>query len=159
MVHSYFAWLGSTAATASQYAMMPFNNGVYPDADWTKRMSLGFAAKLPSNQSTYVTDFYQSNQQISEAYADMRHYAAQGQMDKVAEIMKDKGDKIALAKMYDATSKNLANIRKQINRIGDPNYTSLDSEQKKNEINRLRQLMSDVAQRAEQVRLARERAS
>jgi len=89
----------------------------------------------------------------------MRHYAAQGQMDKVAEIMKDKGNEIALAKMYDATSKNLANIRKQINRIGDPNYTSLDSEQKKNEINRLRQLMSDVARRAEEVRLARERAS
>jgi hypothetical protein len=159
LVHSYFAWLGSAAATTSQYAMMPFNNGVYPDADWTKRMSLGFAAKLPSNQSTYVTDFYQSNQQISEAYADMRHYAAQGQMDKVAEIMKDKGNEIALAKMYDATSKNLANIRKQINRIGDPNYTSLDSEQKKNEINRLRQLMSDVARRAEEIRLARERAS
>ena len=159
MVHSYFAWLGSAAATTSQYAMMPFNNGVYPDADWTKRMSLGFAAKLPSNQSTYVTDFYQSNQQISQAYADMRHYAAQGQMDKVAEIMKDKGEKISLAKMYDATSKNLANIRKQINRIGDPNYTSLDSEQKKNEINRLRQLMSDVARRAEEIRLARERAS
>jgi len=159
LVHSYFAWLGSAAATTSQYAMMPFNNGVYPDADWTKRMSLGFVAKLPSNQSTYVTDFYQSNQQISEAYADMRHYAAQGQMDKVAEIMKDKGNEIALAKMYDATSKNLANIRKQINRIGDPNYTSLDSEQKKNEINRLRQLMSDVARRAEEIRLARERAS
>jgi Large polyvalent protein associated domain 38 len=159
MVHSYFAWLGSTAATASQYAMMPFNNGVYQDADWTKRMSLGFAAKLPSNQSTYVTDFYQSNQQISQAYADMRHYAAQGQMDKAAEILKEKGDQIALAKLYDATSKNLANIRKQINRIGDPNYTSLDGEQKKNEINRLRQLMSDVAQKAEQVRLARERAS
>jgi len=154
MIKSYLGWLGGTIATTSQYAMMPFNNGVYADADWQKRMSLGFVQKLPSVQSTYVTDFYQNNQAISEAYADMRHYAEIGDSAKVQQILEEKGDLIRLEKMYDATSKNMANIRKQLNHIQDPNNTSLTGEQKANEVLRLKGLISDLAQRAESIRLS-----
>jgi len=154
MIKSYLGWLGGTIATTSQYAMMPFNNGVYADADWQKRMSLGFVQKLPSVQSTYVTDFYQNNQAISEAYADMRHYAEIGDSSKVQQILEEKGDLIRLEKMYDATSKNMANIRKQLNHIQDPNNTSLTGEQKANEVLRLKGLISDLAQRAESIRLS-----
>ena len=131
---------------------MPFNNGVYPDADWTKRMSLGFVAKLPTQQSTYVTDFYQNNQLISQAYADMRHYAELGQAEKVQEILTEKGDLIGLEKLYDKTSKNLANIRKQVLMIQNPENTSMTGEQKKEEIERLKQLISMVSEQAESIR-------
>ena len=154
MIKSYMGWMGGTIATASQYAMMPFNDGVYADADWQKRMSLGFVQKLPSVQSTYVTDFYQNNQAISQAYADMRHYAEIGDSAKVQEILEEKGDKIRLAKMYDAASKNMANVRKQLNHIQDPNNTSLNGEQKREEVLRLKGLISDIAYRAESIRLS-----
>jgi hypothetical protein len=152
LIRSYFGWLGGTIETASQYAVMPFNNGVYPDADWTKRMSLGFVAKLPTQQSTYVTDFYQNNQLISQAYADMRHYAELGQAEKVQEILTEKGDLIGLEKLYDKTSKNLANIRKQVLMIQNPENTSMTGEQKKEEIDRLKQLISMISEQAESIR-------
>jgi hypothetical protein len=155
LIRGYFGWLGGTAQSTSQYAMMPFKDGVYPDADWTKRLSLGFVQDLPSNQSRYVTSFYQNNQLIQQAYADMRHYAELGQSDKVQEIMTEKGDLIALQKIYDQRSKVLANVRKQMLHISDPNNTTMDGEQKKEEISRLRFLMSDIAKQVEDLRIAR----
>ena len=158
MIRGYMGWLGGTIETTSQYAMMPFNDGVYPDADWTKRMSLGFVQKLPATQSTYVTDFYQNNQRISESYADMRHYAELGQSEKVKEILTEKKDDIALAKLYDKTAKDIASIRKQKLQIANPQNRSMTGEQKQQEIQRLDLLISQVAQHAEEIRKSLKKA-
>ena len=152
MIRAYMGWLGGTITATSVQAIRPFNNGVYPSTDWTKQMSLGFVESLPTNQSTYMTDFYQNNQLMQQSYADMRHYATLGQTDKVLEILKDKKDDIGMAKFYDATSKQLANIRKQILLISNPSYTAMDSDQKKQEIDRLKLLMSETARQAEEAR-------
>ena len=152
MIRAYMGWLGGTITATSVQAIRPFNNGVYPSTDWTKQMSLGFVESLPSNQSTYMTDFYQNNQLMQQSYADMRHYATLGQTDKVLEILKEKKDDIGMAKFYDATSKQLANIRKQILLISNPSYTAMDSDQKKQEIDRLKLLMSETARQAEEAR-------
>jgi len=158
MIRGYMGWLGGTIETTSQYAMMPFNDGVYPDADWTKRMSLGFVQKLPATQSTYVTDFYQNNQRISESYADMRHYAELGQSEKVKEILTEKKDDIALAKLYDKTAKDIASIRKQKLQIANPQNKSMTGDQKQQEIQRLDLLISQVAQHAEEIRKSLKKA-
>jgi hypothetical protein len=150
MIKSYFGWLGGTAAAASHYAVMPFKDGAYPDANWQDRVSLGFVKSLPSTQSTYVTAFYENNKAIQQAYADMRHYAEIGDYDKVIEIQEEKGDKIALEKVYDKTSKEIANVRKQIRVV--TNDESMDGESKKEEIDRLKELISMLAQQAEGVR-------
>jgi hypothetical protein len=154
MIRAYMGWLGGTIAASSGYAVQPFNDGVYPDVNKTKMLSLGFIESLPTNQSTYMTDFYQNNQKIQQAYADMRHYAELGQSDKVLEVLKEKGSEISMQKFYDKTSKNLANIRRQIQMISNPAYTAMTGEQKQEEINRLRQLMSSVAEQAESARKA-----
>jgi hypothetical protein len=150
MIKSYFGWLGGTAAAASHYAVMPFKEGSYPDANWQDRVSLGFVKSLPSTQSTYVTAFYENNKAIQQAYADMRHYAEIGDYDKVIEIQEEKGDKIMLEKMYDKTSKEIANVRKQIRVI--TSDESMDGESKKEEIDRLKELISMLAEQAESVR-------
>jgi len=152
MIRAYMGWLGGTITATSVQVIRPFNNGVYPSTDWTKQMSLGFVESLPTNQSTYMTDFYQNNQLMQQSYADMRHYATLGQTDKVLEILKEKKDDIGMAKFYDATSKQLANIRKQILLISNPSYTAMDSDQKKQEIDRLKLLMSETARQAEEAR-------
>ena len=103
-----------------------------------------------SNQSRYVTAFYENNKEISQAYADMRHYAAIGQMDKVQEIMEEKGDKIALAKLYDKTTKQMSKIREQIRII--TNDESMDGATKREEIDRMKELISMLAQNAEDIR-------
>jgi len=149
-IKAYFGWLGSTAAVTSQYAVMPFREGEYPDAKWLDRASLGLIKSLPSNQSRYATAFYENNRQISEAFADMRHYAESKQTDKVIQIMEEKGDKIALAKLYDQTSKKMAAVRKQIREVDAS--TALSGAEKREEIDRLKELISMYAEQAESVR-------
>jgi hypothetical protein len=149
-IKAYFGWLGSTAAVTSQYAVMPFRDGEYPDAKWLDRSSLGLIKSLPSNQSRYATAFYENNRQISQAFADMRHYAESNQTDKVIEIMEEKGDKIALAKLYDQTSKKMAAVRKQIREV--QASESLTGSDKREEIDRLKELIGMYAEQAESVR-------
>jgi signal transduction histidine kinase len=57
-----------------------------------------------------------------------------------------------MQRFYDKTSKNLANIRRQIQQVSNPEYTAMTGEEKKEEINRLKQLMSTVAEQAETTR-------
>jgi hypothetical protein len=150
MIKSYFGWLGGTAAAASHYAVMPFKEGSYPDANWQDRVSLGFVKSLPSTQSTYVTAFYENNKAIQQAYADMRHYAEIGDYEKVIQIQEEKGDQIMLEKVYDKTSKEIANVRKQIRVI--TNDEGMDGESKREEIDRLKELISMLAEQAESLR-------
>jgi DNA repair ATPase RecN len=114
------------------------------------RASLGLARELPAPQSAYVTQFYNASKEISQAYADMRHYREMGDAEKVQEILKEKGDQIALAKFYDKTAKNIANVRKQIRLI--TNDKDMDGAEKKEAIERMKLIMSDLAKQAEEVR-------
>ena len=149
-IKGYFGWLGGTVASTSMYAVMPFKEGEYPDTKWMDKASLGFVKSLPSNMSQYTTAFYENNKQIQQAFADMRHYSEIGEMDKVQEIMEEKGDKIALQKLYTHTSKQMANIRKQISIV--TNDKSMDGATKREEIDRMKELISMLAKQAEDTR-------
>ena len=152
MIRAYMGWLGGTIAASTTQAIRPFNDGVYPSMDYTKTLALGFVEKLPTAQSTYMTDFYQNNVKIQQAYADMRHFAELQQSEKVLEILKEKRSEIAMSKFYDKTAKNLANIRQRIQMISNPAYKGMTSEQKEEEIKRLKQIMSMAAKQAEDAR-------
>jgi hypothetical protein len=151
-IKSYFGWLGATAATTSMYATMPFREGAYPDTVWMDKAALGLIKTLPSNQSRYTTAFYESNKEISQAFADMRHFAEAGESEKVERILEEKGDKIALAKFYDKTAKSMANIRKQIRMV--TNDESMSGADKREEIDRMKEIISMLAQQAEDTRKA-----
>lgn len=149
-IKAYFGWLGGTIAETSHYAVMPFKQGAYPDSKWVDRVSVGFVKSLPSNQSKYATAFYESNKEISQAYADMRHYAEIGDSEKVLKILEEKQDKIALAKFYDKTAKNMAKVRLQIRVI--TNDPTMSGASKREEIDRLKELISMLSQQAEDTR-------
>jgi predicted transcriptional regulator len=149
-IKAYFGWLGGTIAESSHYAVMPFKDGAYPDTKWVDKVSVGFIKSLPANQARYATAFYENNKEISQAYADMRHYAEIGDSAKVLKILEEKQDKIGLAKFYDKTAKNMAKVRLQIRMI--TNDTSMDGATKREEIDRLKELISMMAQQAEETR-------
>jgi len=150
-IKGYFGWLGGTASWLSHYAVMPFSKSAYPDNNWTETLSAGFIKSLPATQSKYVTAFYENNKEISQAYADMRHFAQLGQADKVQEILKEKGDKIAMAKFYDNASKDMAKMRQAIQAIrNDENMTGA---QKKEEIDRMKVLIGELARQMEEARI------
>ena len=149
-IKAYLGWLGGTITASSHYAVMPFSKSAYPDHNWTDTMSLGFVKSLPATQSRYVTEFYQNSKQISQAYADMRHYAELGEADKVNEILEEKGDKIALSKSYDKAAKDMAKVRQVISSIRADE--TMSGSEKKEEIDRLKLLIDEIAKQMEDVR-------
>jgi len=149
-IKAYFGWLGGTATQASVYATLPFRDGAYPDIKVMDKVSQGFIKSLPSDQSRYVTSFYENNKEINQAYADMRHYAELGETDKVQKILEEKGDKIALNKMYDKTAKEMANVRAQIRVIN--NDKTMDGTTKREMIDNMKQILSMLAEQAESTR-------
>jgi hypothetical protein len=149
-IKAYFGWLGGTIAEASHYAVMPFKQGAYPDTKWVDKVSVGFIKSLPANQSKYATAFYENNKEISQAYADMRHYAEIGDSEKVLKILEEKKDKIQLNKFYDKTAKNMAKVRLQIRVI--MNDTTMSGADKRAEIDRLKEIISMLAKQAEETR-------
>jgi hypothetical protein len=144
--------MGATISATSHYAVMPFSKSAYPDHNWAETVSLGFVKSLPAAQSGYVTSFYENMKTISQAYADMRHYAQLGESDKMKEVFEEKGDKIMLAKMYDQASKDMAKTRQAIQII--QRDENMDGAQKKEEIDRLKMLIGDLAKMAEETRVS-----
>jgi len=149
-IKAYFGWLGGTISLTSHYAVMPFSKSAYPDHNWTETISMGFIKSLPATQSRYVTEFYQNSKEISQAYADMRHYAELGEADKVNQILEEKGDKIALSKSYDKAAKDMAKVRQVISQIR--NDETMSGSEKKEEIDRLKLLIDEIAKQMEDVR-------
>ena len=150
LIKGYLGWLGGTIAMTSTYATMPFREGDYPDARWLDRLSLGLARELPGRGAKFVTAFYESNKEIAQAYADMRHYAAIGDSQKVQELLEEKGDKIRLAKFYDNVATQMANIRKQI-RLTQTDKL-MDGAAKKEAIDRMQDMIAMLAKQAEDIR-------
>jgi hypothetical protein len=152
-IKAYLGWLGATAVSTADRAVEPFQEGTKVHPPIIDQVALGFIKTEPQTQSKYMTQFYQNNARLQSALADMRHYAELGEMDKVTQILEEKGDDIALSKVYDKTTKQLAELRKQSRRI--EQSKDMSSEDKRAEMNRLKILMSDMAREMEQIRKTR----
>jgi hypothetical protein len=149
-IKAYFGWLGGTIAWASNYAVAPFKDGEYPDQKWSEKVSLGYLRELPATQSRYVQSFYEYNRKFNQALADMRHYAAIGEQAKVQQILQERGDELGMAKLYDNVSKQMAKIRQQISLV--TNDKTMSGEDKREAIDRMKLLISDLAKQAEDAR-------
>ena len=152
-IKAYLGWLGATAVSTADRAVEPFQEGTKVHPPVIDTVALGFIKTEPQTQSKYMTQFYQNNARLQSALADMRHYAELGDMDKVTKIMEEKGDDIGLSKVYDKTTKQLAELRKQSRRIEQDKDMSTDD--KRAEMNRLKILMSDIAKQMEEIRKTR----
>jgi hypothetical protein len=150
LIKGYFGWLGATASSISIGAVAPFKDGEYPDVRWMDKAALGLVKELPTNQSKYVTAFYESNKEISQAFADMRHYQSIGDADKALEIFKEQGDLIALSKMYDNISTQMGKMRTQIKIV--TNDPEMDGTAKAEAIDRMKMMIGQMAQQAEEIR-------
>jgi hypothetical protein len=149
-IKAYFGWLGATAAATADLAVEPFQEGTKVRPPIIDIAAMGFIKTEPQTQSKYMTQFYQNNANLQSAAADMRHYAELGDAEKVQKIYEERGDDIALAKLYDKTSKQFALLRKQSRLI--ENNPDIPTEEKRAEMNRLRILMSTMAEQVEDMR-------
>jgi hypothetical protein len=149
-IKAYLGWLGATAVSTADLAVEPFTEGTRVRKPVIDTLAMGFIKTQPETQSKYLTQFYENNARLQSALADMRHYAEIGDTDKLAQTLEENGDKIALAKVYDKASKQLATLRKQSRMI--ERSTDISTDDKRDEMNRLKILMSDIAKEMELVR-------
>ena len=149
-IKAYLGWMGATIASTTDLAMEPFTEGTRVRKPVIDTLAMGFIKTEPETQSKYMTQFYENNAKLQSALADMRHYAELGDMEKVTKIMEEKGDKIALSKVYDKATKQLAELRKQSRII--ENSKDISTEDKRAEMNRIKILMSDLARQMEEIR-------
>jgi hypothetical protein len=149
-IKAYLGWLGATATSTADLAVEPFSEGTKVRKPVIDTLAMGFIKTEPEIQSKYMTQFYQNNANLQSALADMRHYAELGDSEKVQKIMEEKGNDIALAKVYDKTSKQLAELRKQSRLI--ENNQTIPTEERRAEMVRLKILMSTLAEQAESIR-------
>ena len=149
-IKSYLGWAGATAVATADLAVQPFSEGTKVRPPVIDIVAMGFIKTEPETQSKYMTEFYQTNARVQSAMADMRHYAELGDSEKVQKIMEEKGNDIALAKVYDKTSKEFAKIRQAIRVI--EQMKDISPEDKRAEMNRLRILMSDIAAQMESMK-------
>jgi uncharacterized protein YukE len=147
---AYLGWLGATAASTADLAVEPFQEGAKVHKPVIDTVSLGFIKTEPQTQSKFMTQFYTTNARVQSAMADMRHYAELGDMEKVQSIYEEKGDDVMISKMYDQTSKQIANMRRQIRLI--ESDKNMDAEDKRAEMNRLKILMSEMTRQSEEMR-------
>lgn len=152
-IKAYLGWMGATAASTVDLGIEPFREGTRVRKPVIDTLAMGFIKTEPETQSKYMTQFYENNARLQSALADMRHYAELGDMEKVAKIMEEKGDKIALSKVYDKATKQLAELRKQSRII--ENSKDISTEDKRAEMNRIKILMSDIARQMEEIRKSR----
>jgi hypothetical protein len=149
-IKAYLGWLGATAAATADLAVEPFQEGTKVHKPIIDTVAMGFIKTEPETRSKYMTQFYQNNANLQSALADMRHYAELGDSDKVQQIYEERGQDIALAKVYDKTSKQFAELRKQSRLI--ENMPNIPAEEKRAEMNRIKILMSDMAEQIETMR-------
>ena len=146
----YLGWLGSTVASVSDKAVQPWSDVEKPSKPSLDQYAMGFAKSLPETQSKFVTEFYDNSKRINEAFADMKRFAEHGEMEKVANIMAEKGNLIALQNVYNQTTTQMAEYRKYINII--TTDKKMSKEDKENEITRMKLLISQLAENAETMR-------
>jgi hypothetical protein len=143
LAQGYLGWLGgilgSTAARAFE------DKPTKPLLD-----AIGIAQTEPETNSKFITDFYQSNAKIQNYFNDMKRYAEQGDNEKVAEILREKGDLIGLQKLYNQTVNQLAQQRKYIQMISEQHDIPRDEREKMIVAQKI--VMSKMAENVENIR-------
>ena len=102
-----------------------------------------FVKELPSDQSRYVTQFYDSATKIEEAYASYRDSLKRGDIAQAKQIFESERANIAQRAGASAIRQQLGAINRRIKMIQD--QPNLDPAMKREQIDRLKQVMDQRA--------------
>lgn len=146
-IQGYFGWLGVHMAMATDAVMRPAMG--LPDKA-TRRLDDTFVLgdwvkELPSNQSRFVTDFYAQAKRVSEAVADINHYKAVGNVDKVKELVAENRDLLKQKSGFTMATTQINHINKRLRMVSES--TTMSPDQKRAESDRLTTLRNRVAER------------
>jgi hypothetical protein len=159
LIRGYLGWLGSAILTTSNAATAPLKDG---ESSRFQRIDdflvVGnYVKTLPQDQSKYITSFYENAKIAATVTADYQNFIKLGQIDKATDLAEDKGDLIALNKLYSKASNTMSKLSQQIKLIEDD--TEMPGDVKRAEITKIQQLRIDYAKQIEESMLARKKES
>ena len=156
LLRGYLGWVGTMVQAASAEAVRPFKEGETPAKRIDDYFIVGnFVRELPSNQSRFLSSFYENAKDVAMVQSDLKSYIQAREIDKAADLLEANRDKIALAKLYQSGLDRLNMIDRNIKFI--QTDKNMSAEEKRMHIDRMTQLKIDVAQRIEELRVARKK--
>lgn len=155
MIRAYFGWLGTHAAITVDLMAQPFLDGEKPARKIGDVFVLGdFVKDLPANRSRYVEEFYKQAKTVHEVMGDLRRAREVHDLERVKEILEDKGAKVALASLYNAAERRLGEISREIRMV---QATGRSAEEKRLRLDQLTAMRHELARAVdERARQARE---
>jgi hypothetical protein len=153
MLKGYLGWVGAVIQTASNAMAAPFKEGQSSKYERIDDFLVvgNYVKTVPQAQSRYVTSFYENSKDIATAASDVSHFINSGQIERATEIYQEKGDKLALTKLYNKGNNIMSSISNQIRMVEDDKEMS--GAEKRLEIERLQQVRIDIAKQIEDVRI------
>jgi len=156
LLRGYLGWVGTMVQAASAEAVRPFKEGETPAKRIDDYFIVGnFVRELPSNQSRFLSSFYENAKDVAMVQSDINTYLQAREIDKAANLLEANRDKVALAKLYQSGLDRLNMIDRNIKFI--QTDKNMSAEEKRMHIDRMTQLKIDVAQRIEELRVARKK--
>jgi hypothetical protein len=145
LVKAYFGWLGALSVGAVDQAVRPLTSEpTRPQPDYWKVATGGLASETDSASSYYVTRLYDQAKEMEAAYATWRSLLKEGRVEEAKEYLEENKEDIVRHKALQKVTEGEAKFSEMIRMI--ERSTTMDAEQKKERINRIR---------AQQDRLAR----
>ena len=151
LARGYFGWLGSTVMQSTGQLMRWGDGITYPTSRLEDYPVVGaFARELPSAQSRYLTEFYDSANKIRQQYQDIKHYQRLGQLDEAVKLAGERREAVALNPIYTRASKEISNLNAQMRRVEvDPD---MGGDEKRQLLNLMSDRKAEIAARVEAMR-------
>jgi hypothetical protein len=118
LVRGYFGWLGSfVVAGADMLARPASGQPSRPTADYTKVVSGGLAASLPTPDSRYVTDLYEQAKTIEQAHATWRDMLSKGDTVRAQAFAQQNRELIGRYGLVERIKRSQSELNKRIRQI------------------------------------------
>jgi hypothetical protein len=153
LIRGYLGWVGTAMQATSNMAVAPLKPGSSSRFERIDDFLVvgNYVKTMPQSQSKYVTSFYESAKDTATAVADYQNFINLGQFKRAEALAEEKGDKLAMGKLYAKASDTLAKLNKQAKMVEDD--AEMTGAEKRLELERIAALRTDYAKQIEQARI------
>lgn len=147
LLKGYLGWVGTSIAAAFDWAIRPaMDRGARPAMSLKDTFFLGnFLETIPTNNSRYVTKFYDQAKATEEAYQSFMSAVRKGDQAGADKVKAEEGDNIMRGKMATAQARALGKSMGEIKAIqADKNLTA---DEKRMKIDAATQRRNELAER------------
>ncbi len=130
LIAGYFGWVGRQAVLMADWATRPLMDRTAPDrvpiiGDFINRF-----APEQSNNSKYLTRFYEAAKSAEQHYSDIRELMRRGDQKGAKSLFNQHRDEIARLKAYRVASRQIADWNNQLKMIDDLPSSKMTDEQR-----------------------------